>query len=774
MPPDLTTEGHATLPMPPSLDAAKPRACPSPAEHQPLAAPLDAIGHLLAELRRLDLILAHQFGETEGRPQSQRGSKKGPFLEASSPDESPTLALEAHVAALRDALRSSLDVGVRLPLIELCRTLHLDDVSIGVLMLALAPHVDRHFERLYAWLQGSPSGGAPRLDLALQVFASTPADRLALRDRFLPDAPLLRSGFFRLTDPPEGPQTSVLSQLLWVSPRLLRFLTGRPGAEPEVEAVRALSPLPPPTRSVLTALGRFAAACGHHAAPEAVATLASEDPGAATTLAPKAPSTLGAIATLTSEDPGAALAGAAALARHLGVPALLIDLARAGASKYPVERCVEAVFDEARLLGALPALAGFDDLDDRARELALSTAVSALGHFEGPCLLVTCSAPDLRHELRRRPVLTLDAPPPDAEERQALWAEQLAGRPDLHPHLPEIAARFRLGSGQIRDAAAMVTTLDETEGASASHLRSASQAQSRHGLGQLAQRVPPWGSWGDLVLPAESIQKLQSIAEHIVHRETVFRDWGLGTKVSAWRGVSALFAGPPGTGKTLSASLVAQALGLELFRIDLAGVVSKYIGETEKNLDRVFRAAHRSNAVLFFDEADALFGKRTEVKDAHDRHANVETSYLLQKLESFEGLSVLATNLKKNIDAAFLRRIDVLVEFPFPGPTERLKLWQTLLPRSMPRAPDVDLDLLAERFELAGGHIKNAVRAAALQAASEGKAVGMAHLMTGVRWELQKQGKTVGALEFGGEAAALPTQGGDRQQAMHRSRSGRG
>jgi ATPase family associated with various cellular activities (AAA) len=748
MPPDPRPLGVD----PPASTAPGPLARPAPAGREAVAAPLDAVGHLLAELRRLELILLHRFGQGEGRPRDREVDRESGALPGAPPSGTPpALALEAHAAALRDALRASLDAGVKLPLVELCRALRLDDVSIGVLMLALAPHVDRHFERVYAWLQGGPAGGAPRLDLALQVFAATPAERIALRDCFQPNAPLLRSGFFRLVDPPEGPPASALSQLLWASPRLLRFLTDRPGAEPEVEAVRALSPLPPPTRSVLAALGRFAPWGRPDAEPAA-------------------------IGTLSSEDSGAALAGAAALAEHLEMPSLLVDLARAGAGKHPVERSIEAAFDEARLLGALLAIAGFDELDDRARELALGATVSALDRFEGPCLLVTRAAPDLRHELRRRPVLSLDAPLPDTDERRELWAAELEGRPDLGPHLPEIAARYRLGSGQIRDAAKMVATLDAAEGASTAHLRTACQAQSRHGLGQLAQRVPPWGSWGDLVLPAESTQKLRSIAEHITHRETVFREWGLGAKVSAWRGVSALFAGPPGTGKTLSASLVAQALGLELFRIDLAGVVSKYIGETEKNLDRVFRAAHRSNAVLFFDEADALFGKRTEVKDAHDRHANVETSYLLQRLESFEGLSILATNLKKNIDAAFLRRIDVLVEFPFPGPIERLKLWQTLLPRSMPRAPDVDLGLLAERFELAGGHIKNAVQVAALQAASEGRAVGMAHLLTGVRWELQKQGKTVGQLELAkerGEAGAA-VEGGAGERVPRRSRAGRG
>ncbi|HEY6173798.1 MAG TPA: ATP-binding protein, partial [Kofleriaceae bacterium] len=287
------------------------------------------------------------------------------------------------------------------------------------------------------------------------------------------------------------------------------------------------------------------------------------------------------------------------------------------------------------------------------------------------------------------------------------------------------------------------------------HLHAAGRAQSRHRLDDLAHRVAPWGRWDDLVVPAASVDRLRDVIDHMHHRETVFVDWGLGHKVAVWRRVTALFAGPPGTGKTLSASLVAQALGLDLFRIDLSGVVSKYIGETEKNLDRVFRAAHRSNAILFFDEADSLFGKRTEVKDAHDRYANVETAYLLQKLESFEGLAILATNFKKNIDAAFLRRIDIVVDFPMPGRDERRRLWRALLPAAMPLAGDVDLDFLADRFELAGGHIMNAIRCAATRAAATGQSVGMAPLLRGVRDELHKQGKLVSRDDLGAYAALL-------------------
>jgi ATPase family associated with various cellular activities (AAA) len=692
--------------------------------------PLDAVGHLLGELRRLDLIL-WAYARAAGHARPPAGAAF-----AAPADADPHDLLEQHAAAMQAAIDAARAAGASLPLLELCRHLELDALSLGALMIGLAPHVDRHYEDVYAWLQRDPARTAPRLDLALQVLGDTPAERLALRELFRPDAPLMRSGFVRLIDPPEQPGSYELSQLLWVSPRLLRFVTGQPGAEPEVEAVRACEPLPPPTRSLLDATARFAR----------VWTL-DQRPGP--------------IGVLRSEDPQAALAAAVALAADAEVPALPVDLARPGASRYPVERVIEAVLAEARLLGALAVLAGFDDLDDRTREAALAAVVAQLTRFEGACVLVAREGPELRHELARRPVLILEVPLPDAAERAELWSLHVDGRPGTQPHVDELARSFRLGSGQIRDAARMVAALDQAEGPSPAHLRTASQAQSRHGLGQLAQRVPSWGAWDDLVLPPASIRRLRGIIDFLRHGDTVFREWGLGGKVASWGGVTAMFAGPPGTGKTLSASLIAQALGLELFRIDLAGVVSKYIGETEKNLDKVFRAAYRSNAVLFFDEADALFGKRTEVKDAHDRYANVETSYLLQKLEAFDGLAVLATNLKKNIDTAFMRRIDVLVDFPFPSVASRLRLWTTLMPADMPRDAGLDLAFLAEQFELSGGHIKNAVQAAALTAAAEGVPVGMRHLLLGVRWELQKQSKLAPSSGFGMYSELVAQQEGD-------------
>lgn len=690
-----------------------------------LATSLDAASHLMAEMHRLDLIL-WQFARDTGRDKEAKAVVRS----AAHDDTDPRALLEQHATQLRNAVHQTRLRGIRLPLVELCRNLELDAVAIGIVLLALAPHVDRHYERVYAWLQGESNYTAPRLGLALEIFATSDDDRVALREYFAPLAPLMRTRFFQLGERGTPSDSSELAKSLRVSPRIFRFLTNQAGAEPEVEAVRARRPLPLPTRGHVDAIRRFGASWHDRKQP-------------------------GPIGVLLSEDDGAALSAAEEFANEVGSPSLLIDLARPSAGRFAIEQIVEAVIDESRLLGGLCVVAGLDQLAEATRAAALSTLLSELERFDGPCLMVTRNPPDLRHELRQRPILICDVPLPEGLERHELWSRELSGRLDTQQRLPEIAARYCLGSGQIRDAAKMVQTLDRTLGSSPEHLKTASRAQSRHGLGQLAQRVPSWGSWKDLVLPADSVQKLRSIVEQVRYREQVFLEWGLKAKVASWRGVTTMFAGPPGTGKTLSASLVADALGLELFRIDLARVVSKYIGETEKNLDQVFRAAYRSNAVLFFDEADALFGKRTEVKDAHDRYANVETSYLLQQLEAFEGLVVLATNLKKNVDPAFMRRIDVLVDFPFPNIENRLRLWQALIPAEMPRDADLDLGFLAERFELTGGHIKNVVQAAALQAASEQSSVAMRHLLLGLRWELHKQGKILSSGDLGPYAVLL-------------------
>jgi SpoVK/Ycf46/Vps4 family AAA+-type ATPase len=265
-------------------------------------------------------------------------------------------------------------------------------------------------------------------------------------------------------------------------------------------------------------------------------------------------------------------------------------------------------------------------------------------------------------------------------------------------------------------------------------------------LESLAVRVRPRRSWEDLILPADQMLQLRELAGRYRDRDTVHGSWGFPALPST--GVVALFAGPSGTGKTLAAEVVAAGLGLDLYKVDLSAVVSKWIGETEKNLSRIFDAAAAGDLVLFFDEADALFGKRSEVTDAHDRYANIEVAYLLQRLETYDGLVVMATNLQRNIDAAFLRRISVAVDFTPPDEDQRRAIWRRAFPAAAP-VSDLDLDFLARQFKVTGGVIANAARTAAFLAAAPGGPITMDHVMLGLKREFQKLGRMRTEAEFG-------------------------
>jgi SpoVK/Ycf46/Vps4 family AAA+-type ATPase len=297
------------------------------------------------------------------------------------------------------------------------------------------------------------------------------------------------------------------------------------------------------------------------------------------------------------------------------------------------------------------------------------------------------------------------------------------------------------------EARARLREPDDGTGVTADDLWQACCEHAGWHLDDLAQRVVPCGTWEDIVLPEDVFRQLQEIAGQVANRPLVYEEWGFGARLNRGRGLSALFSGSSGTGKTMAAEILANHLGLDLYRIDLAGVVSKYIGETEKNLRKVFDSAEQSGAILFFDEADALFGKRTEVKDSHDRYANIEVNYLLQRMEEYGGLAILATNRRSALDRAFLRRLRFLVNFPFPDTNSRLRIWQKVFP---PRAAMGELDYgLLGRMEISGGNIKNIALNAAFLAADEGTAIGMAHVMHAAQREYAKMDKLISEVEFG-------------------------
>ncbi|GAF48237.1 ATP-binding protein, partial [Rhodococcus wratislaviensis] len=338
---------------------------------------------------------------------------------------------------------------------------------------------------------------------------------------------------------------------------------------------------------------------------------------------------------------------------------------------------------------------------------------------------------------------------PDVEGRTVLWSTEL-GRLGLNPtpsDLSTVASLFTLSPSQIRAAAA---TAVRSGRADLPALTDAARLHSTAGLDAVAECVPTVFAWDDLVLPIATHQRLRELASAIRHRHQVFDTWTFGRLAGGHDSVRALFSGPSGTGKTMSAAVLAGELGLELFRVDLSAVVSKYIGETEKNLERVLKAAENSNALLLFDEADALFGKRSEVKDAHDRYANIEIAFLLQRLETFDGVLILATNLAGNLDEAFSRRIHFHVDFPMPDDTAREQLWRKAIPKAAPIADDIDWEFLAGVFPMTGGEVRSAALLAAFMAAGESTPIMMRHLVKSLARLRRQQGKLPSSAEFKG------------------------
>ena len=390
------------------------------------------------------------------------------------------------------------------------------------------------------------------------------------------------------------------------------------------------------------------------------------------------------------------------------------------------------------------------DCDELEGEAGIEASVARLlDKCEAPVIILT------RERLRtlRRTALTFDVARPTAAEQRAVWHRSLGPEAaSLNGAIDTLTSQFLLGSRAIGAASHEALTLSRTGGGAARSgladaLWDACRAQARPRLDNLAQRIEPAAGWDDLVLPAAQVNLLREIAAQVRQRVTVYEQWGFASKGARGLGVSALFAGSSGTGKTMAAEVLAGELRLDLYRIDLSSVVSKYIGETEKNLRRVFDAAETGGAILLFDEADAIFGKRSEVKDSHDRYANIEVSYLLQRMETYRGLAILTTNLKSSLDTAFMRRLRFVVPFPFPDAAQRADIWRRVFPSAVP-TEGLDPERLA-RLNVAGGNIRNIALGAAFLAADAGEPVRMSHLLRAARGEYAKMEKPLTEAEIG-------------------------
>jgi hypothetical protein len=399
--------------------------------------------------------------------------------------------------------------------------------------------------------------------------------------------------------------------------------------------------------------------------------------------------------------------------------------------------------ESALSVSALLIECGDPDASDRQRERVLDHLIERLS---SPLIVSTRE----RRPLIRKTSVGFDVAKPTAAEQQTIWRQALAeSSGELNGHVELLISQFNLSSRTINAASADALRRPEYSADNlAGLLWDACKVQSRSRLDDLAQHIEPAAGWNDIVLPDHQRLTLRDIASHVRQRATVYRAWGFGAKGERGLGISALFAGVSGTGKTMAAEVLARELNLDLYRIDLSQVVSKYIGETEKNLRRVFDAAEEGGSILLFDEADALFGKRSEVKDSHDRYANIEVSYLLQRMETYRGLAILTTNLKDAIDTSFLRRIRFILQFPFPEAAHRREIWRKIFPAETP-VEGIDFDKLG-RLNVPGGNIRNIALNAAFLAADMGEPVRMSHLLRAAAAEYAKLGKPLSEGEIGG------------------------
>ena len=355
------------------------------------------------------------------------------------------------------------------------------------------------------------------------------------------------------------------------------------------------------------------------------------------------------------------------------------------------------------------------------------------------------SAPERLTELSH-PLVSFELKRPDEPEQQLLWERTLGSTlPALKDDATQLASQFTLSASAIQNA---VRAVSGNETGAAEHLWDACRHQARPAMDGLVQRVETRVTWDDLILPEREKAILQDIATQLRHRHRVYSQWGFSSKTARGLGISALFAGPSGTGKTLAAEVIANALQLDLYKIDLSQVVSKYIGETEKNLSKIFDAAEAGGAILLFDEADALFGKRSEVKDSHDRYANIEVSYLLQRMEAYRGLAILTTNMKQAMDNAFLRRLRFIVNFRFPDVVQRVQIWQCMFPAEAP-IKNLNWDKLAQ-LNVTGGNIRNITVNAAFYAAADNSPIQMRHILRSARAEYDKLDRPLSGTEIRG------------------------
>jgi AAA+ superfamily predicted ATPase len=621
------------------------------------------------------------------------------------------------------------EAGTWLSLPHLAGRFNLSPAEVDVLLLAVAAELEPNYETLYAYLQNDVTRKHPSVNLALNLICRSEREKLDGRALFSPSSSLFISSLLELAEEPYDRQPPLLRRFIRMDEAVVAFLLNHMpssagvGTLVQPRSAERASELDPQTSKRLRNLATHLSRADSH----------------------------GLGIRLIGQSDNALCGAAEILAATLGRRLLTVELSQVGSD----EMAVRKLFRNAALWGAIVGIRDREPVAGSSEEKTVQSQVylwDTLRNFREPILLLGPDTAFSRTPTDVR-IWRLEVEMPGYQMRRQTWETALratASRADAS----RLADTFRFGGERINQTIETARGLVAVRNPSQSHLETqdlldAGRVLTSPQVGRFAIRIEPRYTWTDIVLPQEKANQLRKIAAWMKYRRQVHRDWGFGEKLSRGKGLNVLFTGPSGTGKTMAAEVLAAELQLDLYQIDLSSVVSKYIGETEKNLSAIFREAEQSQALLFFDEADALFGKRTEVKDAHDRYANIEVNYLLQRVEQYEGVVILATNLQQNLDDAFLRRMQEVLEFPFPDDVLRERIWRGHLPTNAPRETDIDFSFLAQKFKMTGGNIKNIVLGAAFLAAQDSKPISMSHLILSTKAEYQKEGKLAIKTDFG-------------------------
>ena len=676
--------------------------------------PLDSTRYLLGRAmlveERIRTLVAHRRGHDPAPDDPFRGLYlSDEVVDALLAHTAPPPKASSHVRyVLEDRADAAEADGAQLRLRTLARSAPLSAQDVEFLVICLLPDLDTRFERLYGYLNDDVTRRRATVGLALELSDLSPLNAAA-RARLSPGAPLVDNSLIVIDDV----DRPFLTRAVRVPDRITAHLLGDDTPDAALADV-LIEPR------------------GHHCGQSRDLAQAFKS-GARFCYIRE-----------TVGDSGAAVATDGLWAA--GQTVMCCDAMRLAASG-DVSTVVSVLGREALLRSASLVVSPIEAFGAHTADV-----VFRLARLPVPVVLTGNSAWDPNWS--DRVPLIAESSRLTVGERTELWRRELGPLAD-GIDVGDIAAQYVFGPRQIAAAITAAETLARsTRGTPIdSDLRRGARSQNAAGLERLARRVEPAVSWRDIVLPDKALRQLRELTTRARNRELVLSDWRMRPGGGRGTGVTALFAGDSGTGKTMAAEVIAGDLGLDMYTVNLATVVDKYIGETEKNLERIFTEASRVSAVLLFDEADAIFGKRSEVRDAHDRYANIESAYLLQRMETFDGLAVLATNLRANLDDAFTRRLDMVVDFPLPDEAARLALWQRCLAPPVPSQGDLDLDSYARSFELSGGNIRSAAITAAYLAAETGSAIDDTHITAAIQQEYRKLGRL------------LPTNGSDRNEA---------